>query len=35
MGIQEVGMIVGGVLILAVVVWGANKISNLKNNTKQ
>ena len=28
MGLQEVGMIVGGVLLLAAIVWVGNKINN-------
>lgn len=33
MGIQEIGMIVGGVVVLAVVVWAANWIAARKNKS--
>lgn len=33
MGIQEIGIVVGGVVVLLAVVWVANWISARKNNS--
>lgn len=34
MGIQEIGMIVGAVVVLGVVLWVANKVSNNKKTSQ-